>query len=146
MTSILNMIMTQEQIDHIVNNSDWNEEKKEWTVPYFTYKERNMGLPKLNSTGMSKKDAIDNDKDKKEIVFKNTHKGPTDREKNNDGFKVNHILKNAREGSETLIHSNQVSKAMSNVNRAQLTPLKVDAYDRAKGDMVIESNEKKRKM
>lgn len=27
-SSILSMIMTQDQIDYIVNNSDWNEEKK----------------------------------------------------------------------------------------------------------------------
>ena len=30
--------MSQEQIDYIVLNSEWNEEKKEWNVPYFTYK------------------------------------------------------------------------------------------------------------
>jgi len=30
--------MNQDQIDYIVNNSEWNEEKKDWTVPYFTYK------------------------------------------------------------------------------------------------------------
>lgn len=53
------MIMTQEQIDHIVNNSDWNEEKGEWNVPYFAYKDKNMGLPKLSSTGMSRKDSIE---------------------------------------------------------------------------------------
>lgn len=54
-SSILSMIMTQDQIDYIVNNSDWNEEKKQWNIPYFAYKEKNMGLPKLSSTGMSKK-------------------------------------------------------------------------------------------
>lgn len=42
------MLMNQEQIDYIVLNSDWNEEKKEWYVPYFTYKEKIMGLPKLS--------------------------------------------------------------------------------------------------
>jgi len=42
------MLMNQEQIDYIVLNSDWNEEKKEWYVPYFTYKEKSMGLPKLS--------------------------------------------------------------------------------------------------
>jgi len=48
-SAILNVLMNQEQIDYVVNNSDWSEEKREWTVPYFTYKEKNMGLPKLNS-------------------------------------------------------------------------------------------------
>ncbi len=41
-----------------------------------------MGLPKLNSTGMSKKDSLE-EKEKKEIIFKNTQKEPTDRDKNN---------------------------------------------------------------
>ncbi len=28
LTAILNMVMTQEHIDHVVNHSDWNEDKK----------------------------------------------------------------------------------------------------------------------
>lgn len=55
-SAILAMLMTPDQIDHIVNNSEWNEEKKEWYVPYFTYKEKNMGLPKLANTGMGRRD------------------------------------------------------------------------------------------
>lgn len=30
--------MSQEQLDYVVLNSEWNEDKKEWYVPYFTYK------------------------------------------------------------------------------------------------------------
>lgn len=30
--------MSNDQLDMIINNSDWNEEKREWTVPNFTYK------------------------------------------------------------------------------------------------------------
>ena len=47
--------MNQDQIDHIVNNSEWNEEKEEWNIPNFTYREKNMGLPKLSTTGMSRR-------------------------------------------------------------------------------------------
>lgn len=36
--AILNILMSQDQLDVIVNNSDWNEEKREWTVPNFVYK------------------------------------------------------------------------------------------------------------
>ena len=39
--------MSQDQLDYIVMNSEWNEEKQEWYVPHFTYKEKNQGLPKL---------------------------------------------------------------------------------------------------
>lgn len=53
--AVLAVLMTQEQIDHVINNSEWNEEKKEWIVPYFTYKEKNMGLPKLGNPSMSRK-------------------------------------------------------------------------------------------
>ena len=131
--------MTQEHIDYVVNHSDWSEDKKEWTVPSFTYKDKNMGLPKLNSTGMSKKDSLD-EKEKKEIVFKNTHKESTERDKNpNDGFRVNLIVKNAREVGESAMVSNHSIKIIGNVNRAQLTPLKADSYERVRSDMVIET-------
>ncbi len=46
-TAILNVLMSQDQLDMIVNNSEWNQEKREWTVPNFTYKERFVQLPKL---------------------------------------------------------------------------------------------------
>lgn len=41
--------MNQDQLDTIINNSDWNEEKREWIVPNFVYKERMIALPKLHS-------------------------------------------------------------------------------------------------
>lgn len=78
-------------------------------------------------------------------MFKNTQKEATDREKQNEGFKVNHIVKNAREGSETAMHSNQSIKVMGNVNRAQLTPLKIDTYDRVKDAVFESTSDKKRK-
>lgn len=79
------------------------------------------------------------------MVFKSTQKEPTDREKQNEGFKVNHILKNAREGSETTMHSNHSIKVMGNVNRAQLTPLKIETYDRVKDAVYESTSDKKRK-
>lgn len=64
--------MSQEQLDYIVLNSQWNEEKKEWTVPSFTYKEKNMGLPKLSSKAVRKDSEEYYEKEKKEVVFKQT--------------------------------------------------------------------------
>ena len=46
--------MSQDQLDYIVMNSEWNEEKGEWYVPNFSYKEKNQGLPKLGAK-MAKK-------------------------------------------------------------------------------------------
>lgn len=46
--------MSRDQLDMIVNNSEWDEEKREWRVPMFTYRERNVNLPKLLSKEMSK--------------------------------------------------------------------------------------------
>ena len=123
------MLVLSEQIDHIVNNSEWSEERKEWTVPYFTYKEKNMGLPKLGNTGMSRKETVDTDKEKKEIVFKATSQRDVERTSVNEpGFRVNNILKNAREGSEPPSGNMQSMKSVTIVNRAQLTPLKNDTY------------------
>ena len=42
--------MNSEQLDTIINNSDWNEEKREWTVPNFVYKEKMVALPKLQQS------------------------------------------------------------------------------------------------
>ena len=53
-SAILNMLMTSDQIDMIVNNSEWDEEKREWKVPYFTYREKNVNLPKLQSKEIAK--------------------------------------------------------------------------------------------
>ena len=39
--------LTPDQLDLIINNSEWNEEKREWIVPPFTYKEKFVQLPKL---------------------------------------------------------------------------------------------------
>ena len=64
--------MSQEQLDYIVLNSEWNEERKEWTVPSFTYKEKNMGLPKLSSKTVRKDSEDYYEKEKKEVVFKQT--------------------------------------------------------------------------
>jgi hypothetical protein len=126
--------MTPDQIDHIVNNSEWNEERKEWHVPYFTYKEKNMGLPKLANTGMARGE--DREKKEKEIVFKATSQRDVDRlsSEGTTGFRVNNILKNAREGEPTSANL-QSMKSVTIVNRAQLTPLKTDTYEKARGEM-----------
>lgn len=61
--------MSPEQLDYIVMNSEWNEEKKEWHVPYFTYKEKNVGLPKLGNT-LQRRESSEMEKEKKEVIFK----------------------------------------------------------------------------
>ena len=61
-------------------------------------------------------------------------------ERSSDGMRVNHILKNAREG-DSPIGKNQhppSMKSMTIVNRAQLTPLKSDQKDRAKQEMTFD--------
>lgn len=58
-----------------------------------------MGLPKLASTGMSKKDSSDYEKEKKEVVFKSSQREHEKFTNNDPGFRVNHILKNAREAN-----------------------------------------------
>ena len=126
--------MTQEQLDYIVNNSEWNEERKDWTVPYFTYKEKNMGLPNLGTTGMSKRDSTDGDRDKKEVVFKHTAK-EQDKSATDTGFKVNNILKNAREENDSTLVPATSAKQFNITNKAQLTPLKIDSYEKVRAEV-----------
>ena len=57
--AVLAMLMTQEQLDYVVLNSEWNEDREEWNVPYFTYREKAVGLPKLASTNPTRKESSD---------------------------------------------------------------------------------------
>lgn len=66
--------MNQDQIEYVVSNSQWSEEKREWSVPYFVYKEKSMGLPKLGNQSSAKKENVEIEKDKKEVIIKTSHK------------------------------------------------------------------------
>lgn len=48
----MNILMSPDQLEHIINNSSWNDEKREWVVPPFTYRERMVNFPKVH--GMNK--------------------------------------------------------------------------------------------
>ena len=74
--------MNQEQLDHIVLNSEWNEERQDWLVPNFNYREKNTGLPKLSGK-MTRNESTELEKEKKEVIFK-THSS-RDMEKSNGG-------------------------------------------------------------
>ena len=55
---------------------------------------------------------------------------------NEGGFRVNHILKGAREAeTSTSNASSQNMKSMTVVNRAQLTPLKNEPKEKLKSEM-----------
>ena len=108
-----------------------------------------MGLPKLG--GLPKKSANEEEKQKKQVVFKNTTR-ENDRPTNDTGgFKINNILKNAREQHDSSMSTTTSSKQFSNSVKTQLsplTPLKNDIYEKAKVEMnyQMSANEKKRKM
>lgn len=69
LTAIISILMSTDQLETIVNNSEWDEEKREWRVPHFTYRERMVNFPKIH--GMTK-DMIEQEKDRKEIVFRDS--------------------------------------------------------------------------
>lgn len=91
-----------------------------------------MGLPKLGNT-MQRKESTEMDKTKKEVIFKTHSSRDMERSSNEGGFRVNQILKGAREGDSPFTHPQPPSmKSMTIVNRAQLTPLKSDQRDKAR--------------
>ena len=57
-----------------------------------------------------------------------------------EGFRMNNIVKNAREVDSPFIHGHHPPsmKSMTTVNRGQLTPLKKDHKDRSKQEMTFE--------
>ena len=53
-----------------------------------------------------------------------------------EGFKVNNIVRNARENDYSM-NNPQSLKSMSSVNK-QLTPLQTDAYQKSRGQLTFE--------
>lgn len=96
-----------------------------------------MGLPKLGSN-MLKKESSEIEREKKEVIFKAS--SSRDMEKSSkESFKVNHILKNARESDSPYNHPYPPSmKSITIANRGQLTPLKSDQREKAKQELTFE--------
>lgn len=68
-----------------------------------------------------------------------------DRSSNEGGFRVNQVLKGAREGDSPFSYPHPPSmKSMTVVNRAQLTPLKSDQRDKARQELTFEMMAEKR--
>jgi hypothetical protein len=87
----------------------------------------------------------DSEKEKKELVFKASSQRDFDKPVE-PGFRVNNVLRNARETSDQPSHL-QSMKSTTIVNRAQLTPLKSETYEKArseKQEMQFEAIEKKK--
>ena len=99
-----------------------------------------MGLPKLAST-LQRKESSEIEKEKKEVIFKANSSRELERSSNEGGFRVNQVLKGAREGDHP--HP-PTMKTMTVVNRAQLTPLKSDQRDRARQELTFEMMAEKR--
>jgi len=57
------MLLTNDQIEQIVQQSEYNDETKEWTIVPFYYREKNINFPKLPEP--QRKELIQNEKEKK---------------------------------------------------------------------------------
>ena len=84
-----------------------------------------VNFPKLH--GMSK-EMIEQERDRKEIVFRDSRRDKdrdSDKRSSYDGYKMNSIVRNAREGEMTSVPSGQYFKnSMAAGKTAHLTPLK----------------------
>ena len=82
-----------------------------------------VNFPKLH--GMSK-EMIEQERDRKEIVFRDSRRDKDyDKRSSYDGYKMNSIVKNAREGEMVSVPSGQYFKnGMAAGKTAHLTPLK----------------------
>jgi len=135
--------MTPEQVNQISNLSEWNEEKREFVVPAFTYREKNICFPKL--TVQQNKDLLESERHKKEVYFnfddrRNSSTDPTEDSspkrarppKNGEiGLRLNNIVRDAREGNAMDITGSNTTRSNSIVmvsvtqsKQMQLTPIK----------------------
>lgn len=142
LSAILNVLMTPEQINQISDLSEWNEERREYIVPAFTYRERNINFPKLSN--QQNKDLLENERLKKEVYFtadrRNSSTDPTDDSSPKRGrppkngemnLRLNNIVRDAREGnvmeaagSSTTRSNSIVSYDVTQSRQMQLTPIK----------------------
>lgn len=80
-----------------------------------------VNFPKLH--GMTK-EMIDQEKERKEVVFRDSRRDKeAEKRSTNDGYRMNSIVKNARDGEMHSIPSGQFFKN-GTVKTAQLSPLK----------------------
>lgn len=84
-----------------------------------------VNLPKLQAGRDSNEE-----KDKKQVIFRNSYRNAAS--KKEDSFRINHIVRGARENYEAVSTPVIPARSNSNFNRAQLTPLKNDAIQRPK--------------
>ena len=62
------MLLTQDQIEQILSQSEYNDETRDWIIAPFYYRDRNVNFPKLPPA--QTKELIQHQKDKKELVFR----------------------------------------------------------------------------
>jgi hypothetical protein len=79
---------------------------------------------------------IEQERDRKEIVFRDS-KRDSDKRASYDGYKMNSIVKNAREGELMSVPSGQYFKNSNAIKTANLTPLKTENYERAKAELLL---------
>ena len=145
--AIMAILMNPDQVETIINNAQWNEEGRQWDIPHFTYREKVVNFPKLH--GMTK-DMIDQERDRKEIVFRDSKRDKDfDKRASYDGYKINSIVRNAREGDPApgmaSVASGQYFKGGMNGKTSHLTPLKTESYDRAKADLLLFDDSRKKR-
>ena len=80
-----------------------------------------INFPKLH--GMSK-EMIEQERDRKEIIFRDSKRSYDSDKRSSDGYKMNSIVKIAREGEMISVPSGQYFKNGMAGKTAQLTPLK----------------------
>ena len=112
-------------------------------MPHFTYREKMVNFPKIH--GMTK-EMIEQERERKEIVFRDSRRDrEVEKRSAHDGFKVNSIVRNAREGDMLSVPSGQYFKnGMAIGKTAQLTPLKTENYERAKAEMALDEQRRKK--
>ena len=130
--AILNILMTQDQQETVLKNADWSESKREWYIPHFTYREKMVNFPKMG--GMNR-EMVEQERDKKEIIFKNSRENSDKGGRSMEGFKMNSIVQQAREGGNDLASatSGPYLRGKHNQQLGSLSPLlRKETFDNPK--------------
>ena len=146
-SGICSMLLTQDQIQQIIQQSEFNDETREWAIAPFYYRDRNINFPKLGN--VKNAELIEFEKEKKELIFRELTR-KEEMHKAKASYRISDVVKGAREHEfdisnhnvshgassqkKTKNHGQSMSTQIKNTHLQTLTPLRAETDPRIKNE------------
>lgn len=137
--AIVKNLLTDNEVRRIVEQSKWDEDNEEWTVPPFSFKEKQISFPQLKRS--QQKDFIENEQAAREIEF-----GETNFKQKRVGKKEFDARKATRKELESVSvpHRSQALLASIDENAGARASLPVNQVSSSQGMLILNKGEAKK--